>query len=92
MTPLAIDTAPKLKRYSIRNLMQFNAIFGNSSQMPAISRRFTKTTANSRKFQQDRGIAVADAQPIWRIGLASLDMPRFPFSGRGDEGTRGRGD
>jgi hypothetical protein len=41
--------------------MQFNAIFGNSSQMPAISRRFTKTTANSRKFQNDPWTAVADA-------------------------------
>ena len=40
--------------HSICNLTQFNAVFGNSSQMPAISRRFTKTTANSRKFQHDR--------------------------------------
>ncbi len=58
---------------SICNLTQFNAIFGNFTQMRAISRSFTKTNANYRKFQQDRGIAVADAQAILRMGLTSPD-------------------
>jgi hypothetical protein len=59
--------------------MQFNAIFGNFTQMPAIPRSFTKTNANYRKFQQDRGIAVADAQAILRTGLTSPDTLLLPF-------------
>jgi hypothetical protein len=58
---------------SIFAATQFNAIFGNSTQMRAISRKFTKTNANYRKFQNDRGIAVADAQAILRTGLTSPD-------------------
>ncbi len=36
--------------------------------MTAVSRRLTKTTADSRKLQQDRGIAIAELQAIvWTI-------------------------
>ena len=49
---------------SICNLTQNNAKQRNLTKMAAILRRFTKTTANSRKFLQDRGIAVSAAQAI----------------------------
>ena len=40
--------------------------------MTAISRRFMKTNANSRKFQQDRGIAVSE------ITYELLNRERLP--------------
>ena len=57
---------------SICNLTQFNAIQCNFTKMPAILRRLTKTNANSRKFQHDRGIAVERL----RKPLCELDLHR----------------
>jgi hypothetical protein len=35
-----------------------------TEELPSPSRRFTKTPANSRKFQQDRGIVISEPQAI----------------------------
>jgi hypothetical protein len=73
---------------SICKLTKDNASQRSSTKMPAVSRRFTKTTADSRKFRHDRGIAVSARQAILRTGLPSPDTLLFSFSGRGDGETR----
>jgi hypothetical protein len=73
-----MGTAPNWSCNSICNLKQFRAIQRNYTKSPAISRSLTKTTANYRKFQQGRGIAVSAAQAILRTGLTSPNTLLLP--------------
>jgi hypothetical protein len=73
--PLVDEYGPQLK---LKFDMQNNAKQRNLTKMTAVSRRFTKTPANSRKLPQDRGIAAGAAQAILRTGLTSPDTLLLP--------------